>query len=169
MTGDTTIRDAADEAAQLAWGATLADLLRGVGGLVCLHGDLGAGKTTLVRGFLRALGHAGPVRSPTYTLIETYETDSTRVHHLDLYRLADPEELEYLGIRDLFDGASLLLVEWPDRGLGVLPAPDLDIRIEVRGRGRRLRFEPAPAWRDALTTKLPKTPSDTLLGAGAGI
>jgi tRNA threonylcarbamoyladenosine biosynthesis protein TsaE len=147
MTEGTIEYEAADEAAQLAWGAALADALGGVGGLVCLFGDLGAGKTTLVRGLLRALGHSGPVRSPTYTLIETYDTASVRVHHLDLYRLADAEELEYLGIRDLFDGSSLVLVEWPERGIGVLPEPDLGIRIDVRGRGRLLRFDPSPRWR----------------------
>jgi tRNA threonylcarbamoyladenosine biosynthesis protein TsaE len=146
MTEGTIVRDAADEAAQLAWGAALAGVLGEVGGLVCLYGDLGAGKTTLVRGLLRALGHAGPVRSPTYTLIETYETEGIRVHHLDLYRLADPEELEYLGIRDLFDDQSLVLVEWPERGRGLLPEPDLSIRIEVRGGGRLLRFEPSTRW-----------------------
>ena len=161
-------RFAPDESAQLAWGAALGNLLcvgqgdaPGLahdGGLVFLDGDLGAGKTTLVRGLLRGLGHRGPVRSPTYTLVETYELPAVRVHHLDLYRIADPDELEFLGIRDLLDGASLTLVEWPERGAGVLPAPDLVVRIAHRDRGRLLCFEATPAWAPALSERLPRLP-----------
>jgi len=105
---------------------------------VYLQGDLGTGKTTLVRGILRGLGHTGPVRSPTYTLLEPYALGAMCLYHLDLYRLGDPEELEYLGLRDLLDGRNLLLVEWPERGRGVLPAPDLTIRIEHAGEARSL-------------------------------
>jgi tRNA threonylcarbamoyladenosine biosynthesis protein TsaE len=106
--------------------------------VIWLEGDLGAGKTTLARGILRGLGHQGRVPSPTYTLIESYELGSLRVHHLDLYRLADPEELEYLGLADLCDGRSMLLVEWPERGAGSLPAADLRIQIRHAGAGRIL-------------------------------
>ena len=110
--------------------------------VVFLEGDLGAGKTTLVRGFLRALGHAGAVRSPTFTLLEPYALPAGPVYHLDLYRLAHPDELAYLGLRDLLGGQSILLVEWPERGQGELPAPDLRIAIEHLAAGRRVRLVP---------------------------
>ncbi|MFP4061160.1 MAG: tRNA (adenosine(37)-N6)-threonylcarbamoyltransferase complex ATPase subunit type 1 TsaE, partial [Halochromatium sp.] len=130
----------AGEAAQLAFGARLAGLLRSYRGLIYLRGDLGAGKTTLVRGLLRGLGYQAPVRSPTYTLIEPYEAVEPPVVHLDLYRLADPEELEYLGLRDLLERPGLILVEWPERGAGALPPADLELLIEDAGK---------PAGRDA--------------------
>jgi tRNA threonylcarbamoyladenosine biosynthesis protein TsaE len=110
--------------------------------VIYLEGDLGTGKTTLARGFLRALGHRGPVRSPTYTLLEPYRSETHHCYHLDLYRLGDPEELEYLGVRDLLQAPSVLLVEWPERGSGGLPAADLRIRIRYADRGRRLELEP---------------------------
>ena len=130
--------------AQEALGAALA-LVRVRPFVVYLEGDLGAGKTTLVRGFLRALGHAGAVRSPTFTLLEPYELASGPVFHLDLYRLADPDELAYLGLRDLVGGKSVVLVEWPERGEGELPAPDLQIVIEHLAEGRRVRLVPVTA------------------------
>jgi tRNA threonylcarbamoyladenosine biosynthesis protein TsaE len=113
--------------------------------VVFLEGELGAGKTTLVRGFLRALGHKGAVRSPTFTLLEPYELAAGPVFHLDLYRLAHPDELAYLGLRDLLGGQSILLVEWPERGQGELPAPDLRIVIEHLAEGRRVQLLPATA------------------------
>jgi len=125
--------------AQERFGALLAGFL--ADGLVFyLEGDLGAGKTTLVRGLLRGLGHAGPVRSPTYTLMEGYQLGVKSIHHLDLYRLGDPEELEYLGIRDICDGHSILLVEWPGKGAGMLPPADLVLQIHHAGEERILHL-----------------------------
>jgi tRNA threonylcarbamoyladenosine biosynthesis protein TsaE len=126
-----------DEQAQGALGERLAALLPEQL-VVFLEGDLGTGKTTLVRGILRGLGHRGPVRSPTYTLIEPYEIADRQIYHLDLYRLSDPEELEYLGLRDLIARDAVLLVEWPDRGAGQLPQPDLHIALDYLPEGRRL-------------------------------
>lgn len=127
------------EAAQMAFGRRIAAYLRPPC-TIYLQGDLGTGKTTLTRGLLRGLGHRGTVRSPTYTLLEPYELESMRLYHLDLYRLGDPEELEYLGLRDLLDADSVLIVEWPERGQGILPSPDLSIRIAHAGGGRILEL-----------------------------
>lgn len=114
-----------------------------------LQGDLGAGKTTLVRGFLRALGHQGAVRSPTYTLLEPYEFDGLTVLHFDLYRVADADELEYLGVREQSDERTLWLVEWPDRGAGWLPEPELVVNLAQEGDGRRLQWSGPEADRIA--------------------
>lgn len=113
--------------------------------IIALDGELGAGKTTLVSGILRAYGVTGPVRSPTYTLIEPYEAAGKRLYHLDLYRLVDPGEVEPLGIRDLLSERPVLLIEWPSRAAGALPAFDLTIGIDylsTDGDGRRVTLQP---------------------------
>ena len=129
-------------------GARLAPLLE-PGCVLYLHGELGAGKTTLVRGLLRALGHPGAVKSPTYTLVEPYQIGPWRLFHWDLYRLADPEELEFLGLREQADGSAVLLIEWPERGLGGLPAADLTVTLSYVGEQRTARLE-APSATGAL-------------------
>ncbi|RUR32322.1 tRNA (adenosine(37)-N6)-threonylcarbamoyltransferase complex ATPase subunit type 1 TsaE [Vreelandella andesensis] len=124
-----------DEMAHVAFGEALGQALQGHG-RVYLEGDLGAGKTTLTRGILRAYGYQGAVKSPTYTLVEPYELGAQRIYHLDLYRLADPEELEFIGGRDVLADEALCLIEWPSRGEGWLPAPDLRVALEVMDSGR---------------------------------
>lgn len=107
--------------------------------VVHLHGDLGAGKSTLARALLRALGVQGPVRSPTYTLVERYPVPGGEAWHLDLYRIADAGELDFLGLDG--DEATLWLVEWPERGLGALPQADLVVHLQQAGAGRLARLE----------------------------
>ena len=108
---------------------------------VYLHGELGAGKTTLVRGLLRELGVAGTVRSPSFTLLETYACDGHAVLHVDLYRLAGSADVASLGLRDEASPGALLLIEWPERAAGSLPPPDLHVRLSIGGESRRARLE----------------------------
>ena len=122
--------------------------------IVGLAGGLGAGKTTLARAALRALGVAGTVRSPTYTIAEPYDTRIGRVWHLDLYRIADPDELEFIAIRDLVSDSAACLVEWPERGRGGIPEPDCLVTLAVDGSARRLRIEPRTARSDALASRV---------------
>ena len=107
------------------------------GQLIFLHGELGAGKTTLVRGVLRAAGFAGAVKSPTFTLVEEYALPGLTLFHFDLYRLNDPEELEWIGIREYLRPDALCFIEWPERGAGLLPAPDLELELRHAPPGRR--------------------------------
>lgn len=108
---------------------------------VLLHGDLGAGKTTFTRGFLHGCGYEGVVKSPTYTLVEPYTIADRRIYHFDLYRIADPEELEFTGARDYFDSQAACFVEWPEKAEGMLPNADLDIALTVEGNARRIRLK----------------------------
>jgi len=119
-----------------------------------LRGELGAGKTTLVRGLLRGLGHRGTVKSPTYTLVEPYELAGRRIYHLDLYRLGHPEELEFLGVRDYLDTDAVCLIEWPERGGGLLPPADIDLDISYQGTARRVHLSPISAQGRAILARL---------------
>lgn len=143
----------ADEAATLALGAALAEVCAD-GAVIHLRGDLGMGKTTLARGLLTALGHSGAVKSPTYTLVETYALPALTVHHFDLYRLRDPEELEFMGIRDYFDAGSLALIEWPQRGAGLLPEPDILVDFQSLKEGRLASLRARSARGSAIVHRL---------------
>ena len=124
-------------------------------GVIHLVGDLGAGKSTLARALLRALGVLGTIRSPTYTLVERYAVPGGEAAHLDLYRLADASELDFLALDELESAASLWLVEWPERGDGHLPPADLIVRLAVCGSGRDVQLDATgsagAAWLDRLS------------------
>ncbi|MBL0141775.1 MAG: tRNA (adenosine(37)-N6)-threonylcarbamoyltransferase complex ATPase subunit type 1 TsaE [Betaproteobacteria bacterium] len=124
-----------DENATLALGAALAPAVM-PGLVVTLRGELGAGKTTLVRGLLRALGHAGRVKSPTYALVELYEVSRLSLYHFDFYRFHDPSEWIDAGFRDTFNGRNICLIEWPERARGQLPPADLEVALEMTQPGR---------------------------------
>lgn len=129
---------AATEALGVALAGSLAARARPPALVVALHGELGAGKSTLARALLRALGVVGPIRSPTYTLVERYATPLGECLHLDLYRLADPAEFDYLGLDDAHAEGVLWLVEWPQRGGDRLPPVDLRLELAVAGTSRQL-------------------------------
>ena len=135
----------ADATAMEALGVQLAHALKS-GAVVYLAGEVGAGKTTLVRGVLRGLGFTGRVRSPTYTLMEGYEFPGRLFQHLDLYRIRAADELEFLGIRELDDPEQWVFVEWPEQGAGALPPPDLELNLHLREPGRWVQVE-APSGR----------------------
>ena len=124
------------EGATINLGRLLAPALDAAG-VIFLSGGLGAGKTTLCRGLLRGLGYDGAVKSPTFTLVEPYELERGSVYHFDLYRLAHPDELDYLGAEDYFAAEALCLIEWPERGAGFLPTPDLELTLTVTSEASR--------------------------------
>jgi tRNA threonylcarbamoyladenosine biosynthesis protein TsaE len=140
--GNNFTLDLADEAATLDFGAALAKVIQ-PNLIIYLHGDLGAGKTTLVRGLLHALGHVGKVKSPTYTLVEPYEiksnvTSRLMLYHFDLYRFNDEEEWESAGFRDYFNSTSVCVIEWPEKAENVLPTPDLNVTFSIKSVGQLL-------------------------------
>ena len=148
-----------DAQATQALGTRLAASLSGPA-VVYLHGDLGAGKSALARAMLTALGAPVPIRSPTYTLLERHALARGEAAHLDLYRIAQADELEFLGLQDLLPDLRLVLVEWPERGASALPAADLVVRLAVEGAGRGVLLEAGSplgrAWLEALAA----TPGD---------
>ncbi|HEY2396762.1 MAG TPA: tRNA (adenosine(37)-N6)-threonylcarbamoyltransferase complex ATPase subunit type 1 TsaE [Rudaea sp.] len=150
---------AVDEAALGAIAANLASALR-AGGVVHLRGELGAGKTTFTRALLKALGVDARIKSPTYSLIESYPVGELAVHHLDLYRIADPGELEWLGLADLTIGPHLIVVEWPERAGRALPPPDLVLQLSHAGAVRDAVFCPVtPRGEEWLRRLMPATSS----------
>ena len=145
-----------DEAATLAIAAAMGPCLppRLV---LFLEGQLGAGKTTLVRGLIQSLGYPGKVKSPTYGLVERYQLPGILIHHLDLYRLGHPEELEFLGIRDIIEEPGVIAIEWPERGRGMLPRADVICKLAVLDEGREMNLiagsDRGRLWIDCLASE----------------
>lgn len=142
-----------DDKEMRAFGARLLSACRD-GGIITLQGNLGTGKTTLVRGALESIGVTSGVRSPTYTLIEYYPFDSLSIAHFDLYRLAEPEELEYLGFRDYLNDQTLCLIEWPEQAAGILGDVGLAITLEYDPEGRRLELVACSDWGKQIIDRL---------------
>ena len=141
-----------DEQATLDFGASIAKWLP-QNGVIFLHGPLGAGKTTLVRGILNAKGHKGSTKSPTFTLVEPYQIEDSQFYHFDLYRLTDPEELEFMGFRDYLEENALCLIEWPEKGGDYLPKADLEITLSYQGEQRSIRIDiNNPVWKELVNS-----------------
>ena len=144
-----------DEYATLELGAKVAALIENPM-TIFLTGQLGAGKTTFSRGLLRAMGHHGAVKSPTFTIVEPYSVNDQQIYHFDLYRLEDPEELEYIGIDDYLDGKQVCLVEWPERGLDRFPDCDLSIDLSNDKQGRIAKLLASSSIGERIRTRLVK-------------
>ncbi len=147
-------KDIASSEEMTALGADMAQSIQGIG-RIYFSGDLGAGKTTLIRGMLQGLGYTGAVKSPTFSLLEPYPDLQPPVYHFDLYRLQKAEELEYLGWREYFLEQNLCLLEWPSRATGILPIPDLNVIIRKTGEGRVVQLEPVQQQAIAMLDTLP--------------
>lgn len=145
-----------DEAATVAFGRALAKASNGQA-LITLSGELGTGKTTLSRGIVQAFGHDGAVKSPTYTLVEPYDLGAIRIYHFDLYRLEDPEELEFIGLWDYLNEDALVLIEWPEKAFGVLPQVDLELTLTLHERGRRITWKAHTPRGEAMAAELGKS------------
>jgi len=130
----------ANEAATLAAGRRIAEIISS-GMTIFLHGDLGAGKTTLTRGILQGFGYEGKVKSPTYTLVEPYTLSNKMLYHFDFYRFNDEEEWEAAGFRDYFNADSICLIEWPEKAKNLLPEPDLEIELQYHEIGRMMTLQ----------------------------
>jgi tRNA threonylcarbamoyladenosine biosynthesis protein TsaE len=159
---DACVVELTGEPAMLAYAARVAQYLQAQqllnsGLVVFLEGTLGAGKTTFSRGLIQALGYRGAVKSPTYTLVEDYSLAQGKVCHFDLYRLADPEELEFMGIRDYLSDGALCLIEWADKGAGILPPADLVLTIDDLGNSRRLHWQAGSERAQSWLSELPTT------------
>lgn len=141
------------EQAMLDLGGALAKVCD-KGAIVFLHGNLGAGKTTMTRGFLRGLGYEGTVKSPTYTIVEPYQFKNKVVYHFDFYRIHDVQELEYIGIQDYFTSDAICLIEWPENGESLLPAADLSCYIQLIDGGREVKFVANSSRGDAILKRL---------------
>jgi len=158
MSGAAWNAGAVDEAGLRAIAAQLATVA-GEGGILYLEGDLGAGKTTFARALLTSLGVGERVKSPTYSLIESYRAGELDAHHLDLYRIADAGELEWLGLADLWMPRTLVLVEWPERGAGSLPPADVVLHFRHAGDRREIVAEPRSALGERLVAALSVVPA----------
>lgn len=148
-----------DEAATVAFGAALAAACTGRA-LLTLSGNLGTGKTTLSRGLIQALGHTGAVKSPTYTLVEPYDIGGRAIYHFDIYRMEDPEELEFIGLWDYLKEDALVLIEWPEKAEGVLPPADLALTLANHTReqhkGRLISWQAGTPLGEEIARALPR-------------
>lgn len=145
----------ADEPAMLALGNALAKACLGQGTRVYLSGELGAGKTTLVRGFLAACGYSGRVKSPTYAIVEPYDIADQAIYHFDFYRIEQPRDLQHLGLEEYFaQPAAICLVEWPEHATALLPPPDVAIQLTHQGDARSASFTPVSPWGETIVTRM---------------